>query len=72
MGVVCLIHINCICIPGEDQECPQGFGNNEDETCFLTHKGGCPEGYYGVSDDETGQCYPNTKPCYPGQIRYPQ
>jgi hypothetical protein len=23
------------------------------------------------SEDETGQCYPDTEPCYPGQIRHP-
>src|SRR5688572_21131741 len=35
------------CIPGEDQECPKGYGQNEDGTCFLQHRGGCPEGYHG-------------------------
>ena len=47
------------CIPGEDQQCPKGFGTNEDGTCFLTHKGGCPEGFHWVEDDETGMCYDN-------------
>jgi hypothetical protein len=59
------------CIPGENQECPKGFGNNEDDTCFRLHRSGCPEGYHGEDGDETGQCYPDTEPCYPGQIRYP-
>ncbi|MGC2307222.1 MAG: hypothetical protein WA461_02370 [Nitrososphaeraceae archaeon] len=59
------------CIPGEDQECPKGYGQNEDGTCFLIHKDGCPEGYHSAEDDETGQCYPDTEPCYPGQIRDP-
>ena len=59
------------CIPGEDQECPEGFGSNEDATCFVSKKNGCPDGYHGEDDDETGQCYPDTKPCWPGMIRYP-
>ena len=60
------------CIPGEDQECPKGFGGNEDSTCFVDHSDiGCPKGYHSADDDETGQCYPDTEPCYPGQIRDP-
>jgi len=60
------------CIPGDQQECPEGFGQNEDGTCVVSKRGeGCPEGYYGTDDDETGQCYPDTKPCFPGMIRYP-
>lgn len=59
------------CIPGEDQECPKGYGGNEDGTCFLKHTGGCPKGYHSTEDDETGQCYPDTEPCYPGDIRDP-
>jgi hypothetical protein len=58
------------CIPGENQECPEGFGANEDETCFPSHDD-CPVGYHGIDEDETGQCYPDTEPCYPGMIRYP-
>lgn len=65
------------CIPGEQQECPEGFGTNEDGTCFAeTLINGkweweCPGGYHSEDDDETGQCYPDTEPCYPGQIRNP-
>jgi hypothetical protein len=57
------------CIPGEHQECPIGFGQNEDGYC--NPKGECVPGYYSESEDESGQCYPDTEPCYPGQIRVP-
>jgi hypothetical protein len=63
------------CIPGDHQECPEGFGQNEDGTCFAktfingTWKWKCPDEYYSVDEDETGQCYPDTKPCYFGQVR---
>jgi hypothetical protein len=61
------------CIPGDQQECPKGFGNNEDGTCVVSKRGvDCPEGYHGADEDETGQCYPDTEPCYPGMIRYPE
>jgi hypothetical protein len=43
------------CIPGADQVCPEGFGNNDDSTCFFFHKKGCPEGYHSTENDETGQ-----------------
>ncbi|MGH9975845.1 MAG: hypothetical protein ACRD8Z_08440 [Nitrososphaeraceae archaeon] len=49
------------CIPGSQQECPEGFANNEDSTCFP--KGDCPEGYHKEDDDETGQCYPDSEGC---------
>jgi hypothetical protein len=51
------------CIPGADQVCPEGFGNNDDSTCFLFHKEGCPEGYHSTDNDETGQCYSNEEGC---------
>ena len=51
------------CIPGADQECPEGFGNNDDSTCFFIHKQGCPEGYHSTDNDETGQCYSNKEGC---------
>src|SRR5262245_38280678 len=57
-------------IPADHQECPEGYGNNEDYTCIPTHEQ-CPDGYHSADDDETSQCYPETEPCYPGQIRYP-
>jgi hypothetical protein len=28
----------------------------------------CPDGYHSAQDDETGQCYPDTEPCYPGHL----
>ena len=56
------------CIPGEDQDCQDvGFVGNEDGTCHLV--GDCPPGYHSAQDDESGQCYPDTEPCYPGQVR---
>jgi hypothetical protein len=58
------------CIPGENQDCPEGFGTNEDYTCFPL-RDECPPGYHSDYDDETGQCYPDTEPCHPGSIRYP-
>jgi hypothetical protein len=51
------------CIPGADQVCPEGFGNNDDSTCFFFHKKGCPEGYHSTENDETGQCYSNEEGC---------
>jgi len=51
------------CIPGAVQECPEGFGNNDDSTCFFLHKEGCPEGYHSTDNDETGQCYSNEEGC---------
>jgi len=65
-------------IPGSGQECPEDFGTNEDGTCFSptlingNWEWECPDGYHSEEDDETGQCYPDTKPCYPGQIRDPE
>ena len=49
------------CIPGANQECPEGFGNNDDSTCFPSTD--CPKDYHWTEDDETGQCYPNDKGC---------
>jgi hypothetical protein len=54
------------CIPGSDQKCPEGFGSNDDATCFALNENGdwiCPEDYHTVDDDETGQCYPNSEGC---------
>lgn len=50
------------CVPGTEQECPEGFGTNDPGTCFPVDKNGyadCPDGYGLRDDDETGQCYPN-------------
>ena len=63
------------CIPGDHQDCPENFGQNEDGTCFPdtfingTWEWECPPEYHSAEDDETGQCYPDTEPCYPGQVR---
>lgn len=51
------------CVPGADQLCPEGFGNNDDSTCFFLHREGCPEGYHSTDNDETGQCYSNEEGC---------
>jgi hypothetical protein len=52
------------CIPGSEQVCPEGFGTNDDETCFsYEYWEGCPKGYHDREYDETGQCYPNKDGC---------
>lgn len=50
-----------------DGECPEGFGINEEGQCFP--RGGCPDGYHSVEDDESGTCYPDDIPCPDGQVR---
>lgn len=54
--------------PGPDQDCPEGYAQNEDGNCFLLHPEGCPQGYHGHEDDETGRCIPNSTPCDPSYI----
>ena len=56
------------CVPGSQQECPEGFGSAESEDCFPEHRDGCPEGYHGTDNDETAQCYPNSEPCPSGTL----
>src|SRR5919106_2747615 len=62
------------CIPGSEQECPQGFGSGDPETCFAESfingkwEWECPEDYHSVEDDETGQCYPDSEGCPDGTI----
>lgn len=52
------------CAPDEDGNCPDGFNLNEDGRCFPDHHDeGCPDGYHGVDDDETGQCYSDDEGC---------
>jgi len=47
------------CIPGSEQECPEGLGgSNDDQTCVPDHDK-CPEGYHSSEADETGQCIEN-------------
>ena len=68
----CDLDVNQLqCIPGENQDCKDipGFVGNEDDLCHLP--GECAPGYYSESEDESGQCYPDTEPCFPGQIRVP-
>lgn len=54
--------------PGPDQDCPEGWAQNEDGDCFPLHPNGCPRGYHGHEDDETGRCIPNSTPCDPDYI----
>ena len=56
------------CVPGSEQECPEGFRSAEPENCYPVHPEGCPEGYHGTDDDETGQCYPNDECEYDGYV----
>jgi hypothetical protein len=54
------------CIPPVGVDCPDRFGINEDGHCFPLKEFGeweCPNGYHSIEDDETGQCYPDSKPC---------
>lgn len=57
------------CAPDENGNCPEGFGMNEDGQCFP--RGGCPDGYHRVDDDESGRCIPNSDGCPPGMIFRP-
>ena len=50
-------------VGGSEQECPESFASVEPENCYPKHPEGCPEGYHGTDDDETGQCYPNDGGC---------
>lgn len=56
----CNIAYELKCIPGSQQDCPEGFHNGEDDVCSPV---GCQEGYHGVDEDETGLCYPNDEGC---------
>lgn len=55
------------CVPGSQQECPEGFGAADPDNCFpMIGENGtwaCPDGYHSVEDDETGQCYSNDEGC---------
>ena len=48
------------CIPGSQQECPEGYHNGEDNVCSPED---CQEGYHMVDDDETGLYYPDSEGC---------
>lgn len=54
--------------PDPDQNCPEGWAQNEDGNCFPLHPEGCPSGYHSHEDDETGRCIPNSTPCEPGYV----
>ena len=66
--------IKCRAFPNMNEtapvQCPEGFGNNEDDRCFPLHKAGCPEGYHDTDEDETGQCYPNDEGCQAWLLSY--
>ena len=56
------------CVPGSQQECPEGFSAGDPENCYpisqRTESGShCPKGYHSTDDDETGQCYSNDNGC---------
>ena len=72
----CLFDVEQIkCLPSPiTDECPENFWTNEDGQCFPLNENGdweCPEGYHSTQDDESGQCYPDTEPCYPGHLSSP-
>jgi hypothetical protein len=48
------------CIPGSQQDCPEGFNNGEMNVCTLI---GCPDGYHNISEDEDNICYSNEIDC---------
>jgi hypothetical protein len=48
------------CIPGQQQECPEGYHHGDDVVCSPKE---CQEGYHGEDDDETGLCYPDEEGC---------
>ena len=66
--------IKCQAFPNMNEtaraECPERFGTNEGEYCVPNHDQGCPEGYHGTDDDETGQCYPNNEGCDAWLVSY--
>jgi hypothetical protein len=55
------------CTPPPGEDCPAGFGTNDDGQCFPLV--GCPDGYHSNEDDESGTCYPDSEPCPDGQVR---
>ena len=55
------------CAP-DNGECPKGFNQNEDGNCFPAHPEGCPNGYHGVDDDETGKCIDDNEGCPNGMV----
>ena len=56
----CNLEYHLKCIPGSEQDCPEGYHNGEDNVCSPME---CQEGYHSVDDDETGLCYPNSEGC---------
>jgi hypothetical protein len=53
----------------DNGECPDGFNNNAYDQCVPDHsEEGCPDGYHGVDDDETGRCIPDSDGCPEGMI----
>ena len=72
----CLFDVEQIqCIPGSEQECPEGFSATIPENCVtMIAKNGnweCPTSYHSVEGDETAQCYPNSEPCPRGATLVP-
>jgi hypothetical protein len=53
-------------LPEDMDDCPEGFGTNEDRQCFPVDENGymnCPDGYHAEDDDGSGQCYPDDTGC---------
>jgi hypothetical protein len=48
------------CIPGTEQDCPEGYNNFEVNVCTPI---GCPEGYHDYFEDEDAACYSNEQEC---------
>jgi hypothetical protein len=48
------------CLPGTEQECPEGYNGGDDNSCSPKE---CQEGYHYEDEDETGLCYPNDEGC---------
>ena len=63
----CLFNPSLPKCASDNGECPDGFFQNEDGSCFPQHDR-CPKGYHSHENDETGRCIPNSTPCEPGYI----
>lgn len=59
----CLFHPSLPKCETDGGDCPKGFFQNGYDQCVPDHHNGCPNGYHGVDDDETGQCIDNKKGC---------
>jgi hypothetical protein len=51
------------CVPGTEQECPEGWDNGEDNVCSPD---GCEEGYVEADEEEHGPCNITYEECESG------